>query len=310
MDQQNQKKGITYYIVIVLAISYLLAGAYYLLFPGKDMASYTVMAVVYMFMPFLSALIVDKLILKRKNLKSWGFNFKPNWWYLAAWPAVVAFAFLVLAINLLWPGISFSAEMAGFWERMASQLSPEQLELQKVKMESIPLPFWLLSIIQGLIAGLTINAVAGFGEESGWRGFMVREYKHLNFWNASLRIGIIWGIWHAPLIVMGHNYPEHNLIGIGMMTVWCILLSPLFLYVRLKTRSVIAASIMHGTLNASAGIPILYLTGGNDLTLGVTGFSGFIALAMVILLMTLYDLKYSKKPITNCTISEGYDKLI
>lgn len=308
MDQGNQKKGITYYIVIVLAISYLLAGAYYLLFPDKDKVSYTVMAVVYMFMPFLSALIVDKLILKRNNLKSWGFNFKPNWWYLAAWPAVIAFAFLVLAINLLWPGISFSAEMAGFWEKMASQFTPEQLELQKVKMESIPLPFWLLSVIQGLIAGLTINAVAGFGEESGWRGFMVREYKHLNFWNASLRIGIIWGIWHAPLILMGHNYPEHNLIGVGMMTVWCILLSPLFLYVRLKTRSVIAASIMHGTLNASAGIPILYLTGGNDLTLGVTGFSGFIALAMAILVMTVYDLKYAKKPITNCTINDGYNK--
>lgn len=310
MDKLNQKRGITYYIVIVLTISYLLAGAYYLLFPEKDKVSYTVMAVVYMFMPFLSALLVDKLILRRENLKSWGFNFKPNWWYLAAWPAVVVFSFIVLGINLLWPGISFSAEMAGFWEKMATQLTPEQLELQKVKMESIPLPFWLLSIIQGLIAGLTINAVAGFGEESGWRGFMVREYKHLNFWNASLHIGIIWGIWHAPLILMGHNYPEHNLIGVGMMTVWCILLSPLFLYVRLKTRSVIAASIMHGTLNASAGVPILYLTGGNDLTLGVTGFSGFITLAMVILMMAVYDLKYAKKPITNCTISEGYDKLM
>jgi membrane protease YdiL (CAAX protease family) len=305
MKTENKPKAVNWFIFIVLAISTLLAGTYYLIFPEKDQISYTIMALLYMFMPLISALIVDKLIMKRKSLKSWAMNFNPNKWFLAAWPAVVAFAFLATAINTLWPGISFSSEMTGFWDRMAEQLTPEQLEMQKAKMEMIPLPYWLLAIIQGLIAGLTINAVAGFGEESAWRGFMVKEYRNLKFWDASLRIGIIWGIWHAPLVLMGHNYPEHNIIGVGMMTIWCILLSPLFLYVRLKTRSVIAASIMHGTLNATAGLPVMYLIGGNDLTLGLTGFSGFVSLIIVIGIMLWYDLKLSKTPITNRLIAQG-----
>ena len=305
MSNKQSPKGIRWYLIIVLTISYLFAGTYYLVFPEHDKVSYTIMAVIYMFMPFLSALFVDKLILKRKNLKSWAINFRPNWWYLAAWPAVVVISFAVLGVNLLWPHISFSGDLSGFWERMSQQMTPDQMALQKAKMENLPAPLLLLVIGQALIAGITINAVAAFGEETGWRGFMVREYKHLKFWNAALRIGIIWGIWHAPLILMGHNYPEHNRLGVGMMTVWCILLSVLFLYVRLKTHSVIATSIMHGTLNASAQISILYIRGGNDLTSGFTGFPGFIALSLVILIMVIYDLKFSKKPITNKTILEA-----
>jgi uncharacterized protein len=305
MEQVKQTRGILWYLIIVLSLSWFMAGIFYLIFPEIDKVPYTIMAVMYMFMPLISALIVDKLILKRKNLKSWAVNFKPNWWYLAAWPGMVVLAFLSLGINLLWPDISFSAEMTGFYERLSEQFTPEQIELQKSKMDAMPIPIILVMILQGLLAGITINAVAAFGEEAGWRGFMVREYRHLKFWDAALRIGIVWGIWHAPLILMGHNYPDHNLLGVGMMTVFCTLLSPLFLYIRLKTHSTIAAAIMHGTLNATAGISLMYLVGGNDLTIGMTGFSGFITLVLVIGIMVWYDLKFSKHSITNKTILEG-----
>lgn len=305
MAANNSPKAIRWYLIIVLLISFIWAGTYYLVFPERDKVSFTIMAVLYMFMPFLSALIVDKLILKRKSLKSWALNFNPNWWYLAAWPAVILVSFLVLGINILWPGVEFSPDMSGFWERMSDQLTSSQIEAQKLQLEAYPVPVWLITIAQGLIAGITINALAAFGEETGWRGFMVREYRNLKFWDAALRIGIVWGIWHAPLILMGHNYPEHNFLGVGMMTIWCIFLSPLFLYIRLKTHSTIAASIMHGTLNASAGIPIMYLAGGNDLTIGFTGFAGFITIGLVIGIMVIYDLKFSKRPIINKTISEG-----
>lgn len=305
METPSKKNALLWYLIIVIGISYLMAGVYKLIFPVKDNISFSIMAVIYMFMPFTSALIVDKLIVKRNNLKSWAINFRPNWWYLAAWPAMIVIAYLVLAVNLLWPGISFSAEMNGLWQRMAETMTPEQIELQKFKLNSLPVPYGYIAILQALVAGISINALAAFGEETGWRGLMVREYKHLNFWDASLRIGIIWGIWHAPLILMGHNYPQHNYIGLGMMVVWCILLSPLFLFIRLKTHSVIGASIMHGTLNAVAGLPIIYLVGGSDLTIGFTGFAGFITLALVIAVIAIYDLKFAKHSITNKTIMEG-----
>ena len=115
--------------------------------------------------------------------------------------------------------------------------------------------------------------------------------------------GFIWGIWHSPLILMGHNYPQHPEIGVLLMTFWCILLTPLFLYFTVKAKSVIAAAIMHGTLNATAGIAIMVIKGGNDLTVGITGLAGFISLIVVLLLLYLYDNKLSKEKIMTNKIS-------
>ena len=65
------------------------------------------------------------------------------------------------------------------------------------------------------------------------------------------------------------------------MTVWCILLSPLFTLIREKSGSVIAASIAHGSLNASIGISIIYINGGHILWNGFHHLSGFTVLTLV-----------------------------
>ncbi len=80
---------------------------------------------------------------------------------------------------------------------------------------------------------------------------------------------------------MGHNYPTYPVLGVFMMTAWCILLSPLFLYITIKAKSVIATAIMHGTVNGTAGISIMILEGGNELTVGLTGLAGFIAISLI-----------------------------
>jgi membrane protease YdiL (CAAX protease family) len=145
-------------------------------------------------------------------------------------------------------------------------------------------PFWLL-VGQGLIASVTINAVAGFGEELGWRGWLWRELAGFGFWRASWLIGLIWGVWHLPLVLQGLNYPSHPVAGIGMMTAWCILLSPLFSYIRLRTGSVVGAAVFHGAFNAFGGLALLLTTGGGDLLAGAPGLAGFIVLAILNLLL-------------------------
>jgi uncharacterized protein len=312
MKSPMKLNRVNLFLLLTFAVNWGMAGLFYLLFPNKDKTPYLIMTITYMFIPALMVLVVDKLIDKRKSLKSLAINFVPNWWYLAAWPGVIIVTFLGMGINILWPTISFSSDMSGFIERMSHQLDPNQLEMLKAQIGvSRSTVFWQI-LIQALVAGISINAVAGFGEELGWRGFLVREFKELKFWDAALRIGFIWGLWHAPIILMGHNYPDHPVLGVGMMIVWCMLLSPLILFVRLKTHSVIGAAIMHGTINASAGIPLMFIAGGNDLVAGMTGFTGMITLALVILITVVYDLKFSKKPITNVTLLEGIkqDKVI
>jgi len=79
-----------------------------------------------------------------------------------------------------------------------------------------------------------------------------------------------------------------------MMTIFTVLLSLVFSYVRLRAKSVVEAAIIHGTLNATYGIPIMLISGGDDLTVGVMGLAGFIALALMNLGLLGYERKTKK----------------
>lgn len=91
-------------------------------------------------------------------------------------------------------------------------------------------------------------------------------------------------------------------IGVLMMIMFTLLLSPIFSYVRLKAKSVLAAAIIHGSLNASIGLPLMILKGGNDLTTGITGLSGFAALLMINLVLFIYDYYFSNEKIMSKNI--------
>lgn len=255
-------------------------------------------AIGYMFIPMISTIILQKFVHKEKIIKPLQISFKLNRWFLVAWLLPPVLAFATFGISLLFPDVVYSPDMAGMFEMYGNSLTPDQIEQMKISIANMPLhPIWL-GLISGLIAGATVNAVAGFGEELGWRGFLQKELGHLNFWKSSILIGLIWGVWHSPLILLGHNYPQHPVAGVFMMILWTILLAPIFSYVRIKAQSVIAAALMHGSLNGTVGLAVIMVSGGNDLTVGLTGLAGFIALFFLNILLYFYDKKFAKIPIS------------
>jgi len=243
----------------------------------------------YMFVPMIVAILLQKGVYREPVKGPLGVSFRLNRWFLVAWLLPPAFALATLGVSLLLPGVEYAPQMQGIFERFESVLPPEQMQQFKEQMAATPVRVFWLALLGGLIAGVTVNAVAGFGEELGWRGFLQKELAFLGFWRSSVLIGLVWGLWHAPLILQGHNYPQHPVAGVLMMTIWCMLLAPIFSYVRVKARSVIAAAILHGTLNATYGLSIVLVRGGSDLTTGVTGLPGFLVLAVVILILWRHD---------------------
>lgn len=269
------------YISLSFGLSWGLAGMYYLTGGRLTSPGALIMMILYMFMPMVSAIILQKYVHKKTLKVPLKIYFKPNRYFFLAWvlPFVVAVA--AIGVSLLFPGVSFSSGMEGMIEKYASILSPQDLAKMKEQIATSPIhPFWL-AIIQGLIAAVTVNAVAAFGEELGWRSYLYNELKQYGFWYTSIFTGVIWGLWHAPIILQGYNYPDTPVLGVFIMTVFTVLYSPIFTYIRAKSGSVIAASILHGGINASAGLALLVTRGGNSLLLGSLGLSGFIVLAVI-----------------------------
>lgn len=111
----------------------------------------------------------------------------------------------------------------------------------------------ILIAIQSIIISPFITLLITFGEEYGWRGYLQTELTEImGKMKAVLLVGLIWGVWHAPVIAMGHNYPGYPIEGMLLMIAYTVTLSVLFGLAFIKSGSVWLVSYLHGVNNQSA----------------------------------------------------------
>jgi membrane protease YdiL (CAAX protease family) len=135
----------------------------------------------------------------------------------------------------------------------------------------VPVSVVILSqSLMALILGPFINMLFTMGEELGWRGFLLPRLLPLGQWKAVVWSGLIWGLWHAPVIVQGHNYPGYPIPGVFMMIVFCFLLGTIISWLYINTKSPWVAALAHGAVNAVAGLPVLFLAPGFNMAFGGT----------------------------------------
>lgn len=271
-------------VLLFLAIAYSLSIAMGLTLwlldaqPG-GVASFVVASLT-MFTPAIAALAVQKASGEALLTPIGG---KPRWNLWLLWAALFAFAvsILVTLVSGLMPGVRLTLGIDGMMQALSGTLSADQLEAARTQLEALAVSPLLLMIPQALVAGCTVNALFAFGEEIGWRGFLHRELRPLGFWRSSLLTGVLWGFWHAPIILNGHNYPTERVAGVFLFVVVCVLMSPMHAWARERSGSVWAAATMHGTINASAGFTALTTLGGGELLKGMQGLAGVLVLAVV-----------------------------
>jgi membrane protease YdiL (CAAX protease family) len=225
--------------------------------------------------PAIAALVCAFAFEKGRRVEALGLRFKPNWWWLFAYLIAIALAVVSVGLTVL-----LSNRTLGDLE--ANLLLAARQAGQDTSQIPANLPLVPLVLFQALVIGALINSfLLTFTEELGWRGYLHDLWRPSGFWRASLATGVIWGIWHAPAIYLfGHNYPDNRLLGVGIFTVFCTLLSPIMTLVRDRAGSVWAAGILHGVINAIAGLTILSLSRAEFPWNGLLGIGGYLALAI------------------------------
>lgn len=224
------------------------------------------LAPAYMFSPMIAGLVV--CIRRGVPLAAAGVQRGRIRWLIVAALTALPLIGLTLALAVAVPGIGFD-----------STVNPTP---------GLELPSGVLGVLAtfGLVLGLgtTVNAIFAFGEEFGWRGYLLWELAPWGFWKASFAIGTLWGLWHAPIIVAGYNYPNFPAIGVIAMTIACLSFSPVYTYLVIRAESVIAAALLHGVFNGSAGLVIAYVVVDgavlSELVASPVGAAGVIAFGL------------------------------
>lgn len=195
------------------------------------------------FSPLVAA-IITKLMLQR-NLRGLGWG-----WGKTRYQAAV------FGLAILLPLISFALVwvlgFGGFYN--VAFVTEGQIGIAEtfgMEIDSVWVVMLMLLTLGGALGMLA--AFGGIGEELGWRGFLVPElYKHYNFTKTVLISGVIWAVYHWPLLILllGPRLGVSPWVMLPISLVAGIGLSTIMAWFRLKSGSVWTAVIFHMVLNS------------------------------------------------------------
>lgn len=89
------------------------------------------------------------------------------------------------------------------------------------------------------------------GEEFGWRSFLLQKLLPLGRWEALLISGLIWSLWHAPLVFIPNPYysERRDVRGAIMGSAIFVLFGFIFGWLYLESGSVWTTVLMHSYNN-------------------------------------------------------------
>jgi membrane protease YdiL (CAAX protease family) len=186
--------------------------------------------------------IVARLAL-REGIRDVSFR----WGGAAGTRAFAVAAAMPLFVGFAAYGIAWSTGLASF---KAPALPAAILGMHFASAEGASMRFF-----QCLGAMLTLGALQACkytaGEEIGWRGYMLTRLIDAKIPAPILVSGLVWGLWHAPLIVSGqYASGPHPLLSVGLFVVGIVAGGYVFAWLRLSSGSIWPCIWGHGAWNA------------------------------------------------------------
>lgn len=157
----------------------------------------------------------------------------------------------------------------------------------------LPLQLLLVVTIAALPVNTLISALATLGEEVGWRGWLLPNLLPLGTWPALVLTGLIWGVWHAPLILLGYNFGYTDVRGVALMIVFCVFVGVLLGWLRLRTATIWPCVLGHAAINSATSASTMFLSAnelGNVQGIGIgsfLGIPGWMLMAVLIAVLVL-----------------------
>ena len=217
--------------------------------------------VLMMLTPAVSAIVVTKITEPgARPVEAFALNrWKPFKRLLAFGIAALAGSFAIHAVALLiGAGLGLYEFDLHRFSGMKELLDTKLAAYPEARAQLPPLNLLLVVQLVALVPGAIVNTLPALGEEIGWRSWLLPRLLPLGTFPALLISGVIWGLWHAPLILLGYNYGD---IPWGKsllcMTLMCVALTPFISWLRLSSLSVWPAALAHGAFNAAGSLYLL-----------------------------------------------------
>lgn len=169
--------------------------------------------------------------------------------------------------------------------------------LKQLEAQGLTYPVYILITVVGCLTYIPFfNMFLALGEEVGWRGFLYPMLKaKFGKRKGWLIGGVIWGIWHWPVIWLigyeyGTDYVGFPVVGMLVFCIFATVSGILCDWLYEKSQCIWIPSIFHGAINAAGTIPLaLCTTGtGSAILLGPTPMGVLAGIPFIIFAVMLF----------------------
>jgi membrane protease YdiL (CAAX protease family) len=264
-----------FYYYLAYTVIYALLAVSVVIVPGTAYATVASLFGLVLSIGGLAVVVLVRLGSGRDMLARSGLKGGRAWYWVVFGLALVLVYGLMTGLNALF-GLGQPVDLKDMLLQAAGG--------QANGVDQIPgLALLLIMGLQNLVLAPFLGLLIAFGEEYGWRGYLQGELIKMGKVRGILLLGVIWGLWHAPVIMMGHNYPGYPLLGILVMTLYTIGLGFFLGYAVLKSGSVWLAAFLHALNNSVASLLMVAVYKPDDpvFSFGV-GLYGIVIWAMIV----------------------------
>ena len=279
------------FIALILFLSALCSLPLWTHPAGMDHPLVGIILLFFMYTPAAAALYLSWLNgeTNRKALFAWslGHQWKRHWLlHWIGWP-LLCLASLLLAhlVGLYQVDLQFSG--LSHWISTSINLAADQSgqPIIRLPLTSSQMAYSYLGLL--VVAPLVVGAVS-IGQELAWRGWLFSKLLPLGSLKAIVLSNLVWGLWYAPIVALGHRYPEWPLVGVLMMMLFCQLVGTILAWSRLQTDSVWPSVIGHAAIIGVQPLPFLFHHVNHlphSLLVGVGGLTGCLLLTGTVFLL-------------------------
>jgi uncharacterized protein len=266
--QRQARRGLTIYLAVVVVLSALFEG---LIISTGVMGVWTLLPL--MWTP-AAASVVARLVL-REGFADVSFRFGGRRTFKMILLALV----FPIIIGLVAYGIAWATGLAQF------DPQPKGLFASFVGDTASPVTLFVGMVAEFATLGAIVGAVYAAGEEIGWRGYMLTRLIDAGVPRPVLASGLIWGLWHTPLILAGmYAAGSWPVVSTVLFMVQITSTGFVIARMRLETGSIWPAIAQHGAWNSIIQGPfdLAIKSSGAGATLWVGEEGILVAITMVV----------------------------
>ena len=289
LEKRTARHGLVVYFVVLIAGTVVFESR--ILQTGQSIERVPGLILALMYVPAVAS-FVARLVLREGfadiSLRSGGREGSKAVFLAWIYPAIVGF----VAYGVAW--------VAGFAEFQPPLPTRSHLYMDSGVMNL------LASFLVTATLGTAISSLMAFGEEIGWRGYMLTRLITAGVPKPVFASGLIWAVWHVPLILTGqYAAGSRPWLSALLFIVGVVALAYLLAFLRLNSGSVWPAVIAHGAWNSMIQGTFDRATTGTPLAVGESGWMTMIVSIIVVLFITRGAWTLRRRPAEQFTLPSG-----